>query len=407
MTGPFTDTAPRQTQSLMPALAGRWLYRIASAIGTGTLTLTLPDGDRRTVSGAARGPVADIHFHSWRAIRRIVTGGDIGFAEGYIHGDWSTSDVAALLELIARNDETVEFKAEGTAVRRFVDRLYHMLRANTLKGSRRNIQAHYDLGNGFYREWLDPTMTYSSGIYENLNDPLEHAQHRKYARMAEMIDARPGKHVLEIGCGWGGFSAYLAERHGCRVTGVTLSDEQHAHAREHIAKKGLSDRVDIRIQDYRDIEGTFDAVASIEMFEAVGENNWPRFFAKVRHHLADHGRAALQVITIHEKRFEAYRRKTDFIQRYVFPGGMLPSVTAFREHAASAGLELQDSFFFGESYAQTLAEWQSRFSTAWPRINAIGFDENFRRLWEYYLAYCRAGFRTGAIDVGQFVLRKA
>jgi cyclopropane-fatty-acyl-phospholipid synthase len=250
-------------------------------------------------------------------------------------------------------------------------------------------------------------MTYSSGIYDCPNDPLEHAQLRKYERMAGMIGAKPGKHVLEIGCGWGGFSAYLAEKHGCRVTGITLSDEQHDYAREQIARKGLSGQVDIRIEDYRDVIGTYDAVASIEMFEAVGENNWPRFFAKVRERLADHGRAALQVITIDEKRFDNYRRKTDFIQRYVFPGGMLPSVSVFRDQAAGAGLDLKDAFFFGQSYAKTLAEWQDRFIDAWPQISAIGFDERFRRLWEYYLAYCRAGFRTGAIDVGQFVLQKA
>lgn len=399
--------APRQTSGPLAHLAGKWLFKLLAGMRVGTLTLTLPDGERRTVSGPDQGPTADIHIRSWRTVRRIVTGGDIGFAEGYIHGDWTSTDIASLLELIARNDEAVEFKAEGTLLRRLADRVYHLLRANTHKGSRRNIQAHYDLGNTFYREWLDPTMTYSSGIYDCPNDPLESAQLRKYERMAGMIDAKPGKHVLEIGCGWGGFSAYLAEKHGCRVTGITLSDEQHDYAREQIARKGLSGQVDIRIEDYRDVSGTYDAVASIEMFEAVGENNWPRFFGKVRERLADHGRAALQVITIDEKRFDNYRRKTDFIQRYVFPGGMLPSVNAFRDHAASAGLELKDVYFFGQSYAKTLAEWQDRFVDAWPQINAIGFDERFRRLWEYYLAYCRAGFRTGAIDVGQFVLQKS
>ncbi|MGJ3258145.1 MAG: class I SAM-dependent methyltransferase [Rhodospirillales bacterium] len=408
MTTEFTGAGamPRHADGPIAALAGKWLFKLLSGIRAGSLMLTLPSGERRTVSGPTQGPAADIHIHSWRAVRRIVTGGDIGFAEGYIDGDWTSSDVAVLLELIARNDEAIEFRVEGTPLRRLADRVYHRLRANTRKGSRRNIQAHYDLGNAFYKEWLDPTMTYSAAIYDRPNDPLEHAQLRKYRRMAEMIGAAPGQHVLEIGCGWGGFSTYLAERHGCRVTGITLSDEQHDYARDLVARKGLSDRVDIRIEDYRDVHGKFDGIASIEMFEAVGESNWPQFFSKVRQRLADQGRAALQVITIDEKRFETYRRKPDFIQRYVFPGGMLPSVEAFRAHAVQAGLDLRDSFFFGQCYARTLAEWQHRFTETWPNIRSAGFDERFRRLWEYYLAYCRAGFRSGAIDVGQFVLQK-
>ena len=402
-----TGTPAPALQGQPPSLAGKWLFRLASGIRTGTLTLTLPNGEMKTFTGTVPGPAADFVIHSWRAVRRLFTGGDIGFAEGYIDADWSTSDLNELLELIARNAEAIEFKVEGTRFRRIIDRVYHMLRANTRRGSRRNIQAHYDLGNAFYREWLDPTMTYSSGIYDCPNDPLERAQLRKYRRMAEMIGAKPGQHILEIGCGWGGFSAYLAEKHGCRVTGITLSNAQHDFATEQIARKGLGGRVDIRIEDYRDVAGKYDGIASIEMFEAVGENNWPHFFAGLRNRLADHGRAALQVITIHENRFDSYRIKADFIQRYVFPGGMLPSVEAFRENARQSGLDLKDAFFFGQSYAQTLGEWQCRFTGAWPEIRRHGFDERFRRLWEYYLAYCRAGFRSGAIDVGQFVLQKA
>lgn len=402
-----TETAPWIPNGPVSALAGKWLFKLASGIQAGTLTLRLPGGEQKTFTGPEAGPGADCDIHNWCAVRRMITGGDLGFAEGYIDADWSTSDLGALLELIARNDEALEFKVEGTRFRRIIDRVYHLLRANTRKGSRRNIQAHYDLGNAFYREWLDPTMTYSSGIYDRPNDPLEQAQLRKYQRMAEMIGARPGQHILEIGCGWGGFSAYLAEQHGCRVTGITLSNEQHDFAREHVRRKGLEDRVDIRIEDYRDVRGKYDGIASIEMFEAVGENNWPQFFSNMGQRLANHGRAALQVITIDEKRFDSYRNKTDFIQRYVFPGGMLPSPTAFREHAKQAGLEMKDTFFFGQSYAQTLNVWHDRFSSAWPQIKQIGFDERFRRMWEYYLAYCRAGFRTGAIDVGQFVLQKA
>ena len=408
MTSTFSDHRQKLTpgRQRAPSFAGKWLFKLAEGIVAGTVHVTTPEGDRRTFTAQAPGPEADISIHRWRMVRRMITRGDIGFAEAFIAGDWSSTDVTRLLELIAVNRDSIESKVRGVPLVRFYERLKHMMRANTKTGSRRNILAHYDLGNHFYKEWLDPTMTYSSAIYERPNDPLEDAQIRKFERLAKQLNPQPGQQILEIGCGWGGFATYLAKTYGCHVTGITLSNEQHNFARERIAREGLSDKVDIRIQDYRDVTGTYDGIASIEMFEAVGEQNWPRYFQTVTDRLADHGVAALQVITIEDSRFEDYRRNADFIQRYVFPGGMLPTPGIFQQHAASAGLHIKDSFFFGHSYAQTLAEWQERFRERWPVIESTGFDDRFRRIWDYYLAYCRAGFSTGSIDVGQFALQR-
>lgn len=402
-----TGIQVRPPSGPLARMAARWVFSLSAGIQVGTLRVTLPDGTSHTFRGARPGPEADCRLHNWRAVLRMLSGGDVGFAEGYMCGDWSSRDLVRLLELAALNQRSLEDRVRGLGVVRLFDRFRHLLRANTRRGSRRNIQAHYDLGNAFYREWLDPTMTYSAGIYASAGETLEAAQIRKYDRLAKAVGARPGMHILEIGCGWGGFAAHAAKTYGCRVTGITLSDEQHAFARERVQREGLSDLIDIRIQDYRDVEGGYDAIVSIEMFEAVGEENWPQYFDVVRDRLADGGKAALQVITIDEGRFTQYRQGADFIQRYVFPGGMLPSPTAFREHAEERALTVEDTFFFGEDYAQTLAEWQARFNDAWPKIELLGFDARFRKLWDYYLAYCRAGFTTGGIDVGQFVLTKA
>lgn len=404
---PSTDEIKTITKSVHLGWVSSWAMNICTGVQAGTLRLELPNGEIKIFAGENEGPNAYIHLLRWRAVRRMIFGGDIGFAEGYMAGDWSTTDLTALIELAAINKETMENKVRGNAVVRWFDRLNHVLRPNTKRGSRKNIQAHYDLGNDFYQEWLDPTMTYSSGIYENANDPLDIAQIKKYARIAEVIDPKPGQTVLEIGCGWGGFASYAAKTYGCNVVGITLSQEQHDFATARMEREGLSDLVDIRIQDYRDVTGHFDGIASIEMFEAVGEKNWPSYFKAIGDRLHDNGRAAIQVITIDEDRYASYRRSADFIQRYVFPGGMLPSASVFRSHAEDAGLSVKDSFFFGQSYAHTMAEWHVRFTEAWPSIEKIGFDERFRRLWEYYLAYCRAGFQTGAINVGQFSLVKS
>ena len=277
---------------------------------------------------------------------------------------------------------------------------------NSKTGSRRNIARHYDLGNAFYREWLDPTMTYSSAAFGHETETLEAAQARKYDLLLDRLDARPGDKVLEIGCGWGGFAEHAARTRGCKVTGITISRAQHDFARERIQRQGLNEQVEIRLQDYRDTRERFDRIASIEMFEAVGESYWPIFFETLRDRLVEGGRAAMQVITIADRHFDYYRGRPDFIQRYIFPGGMLPSPRAFTQESERAGLTVERMEGFGPCYARTLAEWNRRFQGAWHRLEPLGYDARFKRMWEYYLAYCEAGFRAGTIDVQRIQLAK-
>jgi len=284
--------------------------------------------------------------------------------------------------------------------------LRHLSNANTKRGARRNILAHYDLGNEFYSAWLDASMTYSSARFDAQVRDLEAGQRAKYKALAEHLELKPDDHVLEIGCGWGGFAEFAAREYGARVTGITISDEQLVYARARMEKAGLADRVEIRRQDYRDVEGQFDKVASIEMFEAVGEKYWPAYFGKIADVLKPGGKAGLQIITIDEKLFEKYRRRADFIQRYVFPGGMLASIGRLQEESAKVGLVWRRAEAFGQSYAETLAEWARRFKAKWSDIRALGFDERFKQLWLFYLSYCEAGFRTGRTNVVQLELAK-
>ncbi|WP_345900863.1 cyclopropane-fatty-acyl-phospholipid synthase family protein, partial [Martelella sp. UBA3392] len=289
---------------------------------------------------------------------------------------------------------------------RKISLLRHKLRRNSKSGSRRNIAFHYDLGNAFYKLWLDETMTYSSALYEGRDRSLSEAQTAKYDRIIARLQIGPEDRVLEIGCGWGGFAEHAAARTGCHVTGLTLSKEQAKYARERLAASGLSDRTDIRLEDYRDCKGTFDKIVSIEMFEAVGEENWPVFFKTVNERLTPGGTAVIQSIAIEHHRLDDYRRNPDFIQAYIFPGGMLPSIETFKKGAGSAGLAVKDLFSFGKDYARTLLEWERRFLAEWDAIRPLGFDDRFQRMWRYYLNYCATGFDAGRIDVAQFHLIK-
>ena len=381
--------------------------RLATRIAAGQLSVVFPNGSRRTFAGSTHGgPRAVLRINRSRTLRRLAFGGDIGFAEAYIDGDWESPDLAALLELALANEAHAgEF--EPGPVQRLVNGIRHRLRRNTPGGSRRNIAYHYDLSNAFYRLWLDEGMSYSSALFEADDQPLADAQAAKNRRLAAMLGLQPGQRVLEIGCGWGGFAIMAARDYGCRVVAITLSRAQRDYAQDRVRVAGLSDRVEIRLQDYRDVRGRFDRVASTEMFEAVGERYWPLFFRLLGERLEDGGVAALQVITIDEQRFQTYRRRPDFIQKYIFPGGMLPSPSALRDQVRASGFRLDDEFTFGAAYARTLAEWQRRFQRAWTDIEALGFDQRFKRMWEYYLAYCEAGFRAGSIDVGQFRLVKS
>lgn len=379
------------------------LRRLLAGIHSGRLTIITPSGERIDHQASSHGPEAILIFHNWRALRRIIFGGDIGFAEAYIAGEWSTPDLTALIAMADRNADYFERAILGWVPMRPLNRLRHLLNTNSRTGSRRNIAFHYDLGNDFYRLWLDPSMSYSSAIYQRPDQSLEDAQEVKQQRIVDLLRLNGGERVLEIGCGWGSLAARLAQ-HGARVTAVTLSAQQFAGAQAVIAAQGCADRVELRLQDYRDCGGTFDRIVSVEMLEAVGEEYWPAYFTTLRERLCTGGQAVLQVITIREERFERYRRSADFIQRYIFPGGLLPSKAIIAEQAARAGFSVTVAASFGDSYAMTLAEWRGRFLNAWPEIEQLGFGAPFRRLWEYYLSYCEAGFRIGDIDVGLYLM---
>jgi cyclopropane-fatty-acyl-phospholipid synthase len=381
----------------------------AQRIEIGRIEIVLPGGTARAFEGRTQGPSATLIVRNKRAARRLLFGGNVGFAEAYMDGDWDTPDLAALLELAARNgaafDDLHYGKASALApALNLGRRFWHALRENTRAGSRRNIAHHYDLGNAFYKHWLDPTMAYSSAVFEPGTGDLEAAQRAKFRRMAEKLDVKPGQRVLEIGCGWGGFAAYLAQEFQAKVTAITVSKEQLEHTKAKVQREGLNERVEARFVDYRDVDGRYDRIASIEMFEAVGEKYWPAYFAKLREALAPGGRAALQIITIADRFFDSYRSGVDFIQRYIFPGGMLPSTNALAREYARAGLVLAKQEFFGLDYARTLAEWNARFQAKWAEIEPLGFDTRFKRMWEFYLAYCEAGFRAGSTDVTQVAL---
>jgi len=381
-------------------LACRWF----DCLQVGRLTVEFPSGAHRTFEGAADGPQALLKIHALRVITRMLLSGDIGFAESYMDGDWDTPDLTSLLALGATNGEALAGALQASRLVGAVNRLRHAFRANSRRGSRRNIAFHYDLGNDFYGLWLDETMSYSSGLFTDLEEPMVGAQIRKYRRLADKLGLEPGDRVLEIGCGWGGFAEIAAAEYGCRVVCLTLSQEQADYARARMARLGLDNRVEIRIQDYRDVTGTFDKVVSIEMFEAVGEDRWPTYFGVLRRCLKPGGRAGLQVITIAEDRFDYYRKTPDFIQRYIFQGGMLPSPSVLEAVVAESGLAVTDQLFFGASYAETLRRWDQAFLLNWSRLEGIGFDQRFRRMWRYYLSYCEAGFDHGRIDVGQFII---
>jgi cyclopropane-fatty-acyl-phospholipid synthase len=396
-----------------PGARRRWRdprVALLSAIGgrlrIGQLTVETPGGERLVFAGREPGPGATLLIRRWRVLRRLLLGGDIGFAEAYMDGDWSTPGLVELMELAARNETAIGQPTRGVRLARLVHRLRHLSRANTRRGSRRNIAAHYDLGNDFYARWLDRGMTYSSAVFAEEAMSLEAAQAAKYARVAALLGLEGGERVLEIGCGWGGMVEWLAARHRCHVTALTLSRQQLVHAARRVADGGFAGRAEIRLQDYRDVDGVYDRIVSIEMLEAVGEAHWRDYFRVLRDRLVPGGVAVLQVITIADARYAAYRAGADFIQRYVFPGGMLPSPQIMRDQVAAAGLTLAHVETFGDSYRRTLAQWQARFAAAWPDLAALGLGERFKRMWEYYLAYCEAGFRVGAIDVGFYRVEK-
>jgi len=383
--------APRAAQVLFGVLSGLQHGRL-EIVGPGRQSFTFP--------GSLPGPEASMYLEDWDVCDAILRSGDIGMAESFLAGRWHTPDLAALLTLAASNREALSRAVHGRWWGLLAYRLTHLLRANTRRGSRRNIHAHYDLGNDFYAAWLDRTMTYSSALFEGDEArTLEEAQLAKYERILQRLRPAAGARILEIGCGWGGFAEYAARTRGCSVHGITLSERQLHYARQRIERAGLTDKVGIERIDYRDVSGSYDHVVSIEMYEAVGERFWPAYFSCIRERLAPGGSALLQMIVIADELFARYRRQTDFIQQYVFPGGMLASPAVVREQAARAGLAVREQFAFGRDYAETLRQWRRRFNAGRNLIASERFDARFERLWNFYLAYCEAGFRAGSTDV--------
>ncbi|PIE13788.1 MAG: SAM-dependent methyltransferase [Rhodobacterales bacterium] len=382
------------------------VFDIASRMPVGRLDFVMPDGRVFRAEGARRGPVAELCVHHMDVFSRLIREGELGFCDAYIEGQWSSPDLQAFLDLLNAGNEELYRGFPGQAFVRVYERMRHWMNDNTRDQAKKNISYHYDLGNEFYALWLDDTMTYSSALFESGQESLEAAQVAKYASMVDQMGVGPGDHVLEIGCGWGGFAEYAARERGVKVTGLTISEEQLNYARERIEKAGLSHMVEFKMQDYRDEAGVYDGIASIEMFEAVGEKYWPVYFDTLRKCLKDDGRATLQIITISEARFDTYRKGVDFIQKYIFPGGMLPSRTMLQRQVARAGLETRRMFDFGESYSQTLRRWHERFNARWDEIAAQGFDDRFRRMWNFYLTSCAAAFHGGNCDVVQITIAK-
>ncbi|PHO03997.1 SAM-dependent methyltransferase [Rhodobacteraceae bacterium 4F10] len=382
------------------------VFEVAQKINTGRIDFVMPDGRRFRAEGTQVGPVAELIVHDEDTFARLVREGDLGFCDAYIEGGWSTPDLQAFLDFLQSDNDALYDGFPGMFFVRLYERMRHWMNRNTREQAKKNISHHYDLGNAFYALWLDETMTYSSALFKTGQESMEAAQTAKYASMVDEIGVQPGDHVLEIGCGWGGFAEYAAKERGLRVTGLTISQEQLNFARQRIEREGLSDLVEFRLQDYRDETGEYDGIASIEMFEAVGEKFWPVYFETVRDRLKPGKNATLQIITLTEERFETYRKGVDFIQKYIFPGGMLPSPTALHSEISKAGLQFVRSVEFGESYSQTLRRWHEVFNSKWDEVQRLGFDDRFRRMWNFYLTSCAAAFHSGNCDVTQITMSR-
>ncbi|MDT8999467.1 cyclopropane-fatty-acyl-phospholipid synthase family protein [Paucibacter sp. APW11] len=404
-----TTFSPRFALPQSAPRAARHVVRLLERLQHGSLDVQWPDGSSAHFGSASgQGPRAVLRMREWEVCSATLRSGDIGFAESYVAGHWSSPDLRALLTLFVVNREALEAVVYGHWWGALAYRLKHWLNRNSRSGSKKNIHAHYDLGNGFYRLWLDDSMNYSSAWFDGRPEqPLRQAQQAKMRRALDECQVKPGDRVLEIGCGWGAVAECAAGDYGAKLTGVTLSSEQLGYAQKRLVEAGLEERAELRFQDYRDIAETgFDALVSIEMFEAVGQRYWPGFFKTVHDKLKNGGRACIQTITIRDDLFERYSRSSDFIQQYIFPGGMLPSPSQFRAHAEAAGLRVVNELAFGGDYAETLKRWREAFLQKEAQVRSQGFDTRFMRLWEFYLAYCEAAFDGNNTDVMQFTLVK-
>lgn len=383
---------------MLEQIASDQLFKRLDKLESGSLLLKTPDGKSRMFEGRKPGERAELELRSWKVVTNMLQRGDIAFAEDYRAGKWDTDNLVALTSLGIKNKMALDDMMAGHSLWRRVSMLSYFLKLNTLNGSKRNIHAHYDLGNDFYKLWLDPGMTYSSALYKHGGETLPEAQNNKYDRMIDALGKDKGS-LLEVGCGWGGFAERAASRGDYQIKGITLSEQQYDYARARLGPKA-----NIALEDYRHQNGKFDNIISIEMFEAVGERFWPTYFSKMGHLLKSNGRAVIQTITMNEKDFPRYRRGGDFVRSYIFPGGMLPSSSRFKEEADRAGLKTGNEFYFGQDYARTLEKWLNDFDKKREEVKALGFDDGFIRLWRFYLAACAAGFKTGKTNVMQIEL---
>ncbi len=382
------------------------IYGILQGIHVGTLEIELPDTTRYNIKGKSRGPKGIIKILNSEFFTRLVREGENGFCESYLDGWWTTPDLMALMDVLMLNGDLFGSNLPGAAFLRYYEKLRHWFRSNSRFQAKRNISYHYDLGNEFYTKWLDKTMTYSSAFFESGDETLAQAQSHKYRLICDSLSLKPADNVLEIGCGWGGFAEYAIKNRGVRVTGLTISKEQLNYTKKRFFESGIADKANIVLRDYRDEHGLYDAVASIEMFEAVGEKYWPSYFSVVRDRLKDQAKATLQIITIGDEFFPHYRKNVDFIQKYIFPGGMLPSQKVLRDQIEQAGLKKVNSKEFGQSYSKTLRIWHSQFNKTWSEITPLGFDDRFKRMWNFYFASCAAFFLSRTGDVTQLTLQK-
>lgn len=382
------------------------VFEMAANMNKGQLDFVLPDGRVFRAKGKQAGPAAELVIHNTDIFARLIREGDLGFCDAYLDEWWSTPDLQAFMDLVHADNDEMYDGFPGMGLVRFYEKFRFWMQSNSKKQARKNISYHYDLGNEFYGLWLDDTMTYSSALFETGQESTEKAQIAKYASMVDQMGVKPGDHVLEIGCGWGGFAEYAAKERGLRVTGLTISKEQLAYAQKRMKDKGIDHLVDLKLQDYRDETGVYDGIASIEMFEAVGEKYWPIYFETVKKCLKPGAQATLQIITVQDKRWDVYRRGVDFIQKYIFPGGMLPAPKVLREVIVKSGLNVEKSIEFGESYSQTLRRWYVDFNNKWDQVKSLGFDDRFRRMWNFYLTSCAATFHSGNCDVVQITIKR-
>ena len=382
-------------------MLSKWLARIQ----IGSLEVQFPSGIKKIFAGNADGPSAKINIHKINLVRRLIISGDIGLAESFMAEEWDTPDLTTLIRLGELNERALGSAATPSKLMRVFNRIRHGWRSNSREGSRKNIAAHYDLGNGFYSNWLDSSMSYSSGLFHDLTVDHEVAQRNKYLRLAEQLDLKEGQTILEIGCGWGGFAEYLGKNYDVKLDCITISKKQFEYAKERIHNCGLNEKVNIEIKDYRDLKSKYNSIASIEMIEAVGQNYLESYFKTIKDNLSDGGKAAIQAITIDDSLYDRYRNKEDFIQKYIFPGGFLPNKNTINKLVSKNGLSVNSYISYADHYADTLAIWRDEFNKKWSLIKEQGFDLTFKRMWEFYLSYCEAGFKSKNIDLIQFSLQ--